>query len=296
MSLDPPARLSAPNSLAEAYADRCNELSIGLRASMHGVDDIAYGSDPAQRLDVFSPDIQDNRAAVRHPVLIFLHGGGFTHGGKEWCSFMAPAVIAVPAVLVTISYRLMPAADYSDQLLDCIRAIGWVRANIAAYGGDPDIIFLGGHSAGGAIAAGVCLKTRLLASQNIPCEAIAGAVCLSTSFNRLAITGTPGADYELPSGPLPIDGKAPLAAVDGAKLPFFIGWGGAERQRERVERSSMAMISGLRDRGCAVEWLFLADADHFQTHLAFADPQHSWSRRLGIWIREVAFSRGTRTE
>ena len=79
-----------------------------------------------------------------------------------------------------------------------------------------------------------------------------------------------------------------VGRVAHARGRFFLGWGGRERQRERVERSSMAMISALRDRGVPADWVFLADADHFETHLAFADRDHAWSRALRTWLEGPA--------
>lgn len=280
MSFDTLVPQSPINPQADSYGRRCLELSRAVAAERQVVFGVAYGPEEAQRLDLFLPAEMAAGAAL--PVLVFFHGGGFTHGYKEWCGFMAPAL--GDAILVSADYGLMPGAPYPEPFLDAVQALAWVRANIGAYGGDRSRIYVGGHSAGGAIAAALALRHEWLAAAGLPKDAVRGAVCISTSFNRLAISGTPGGSYELPPGPLPIDPEAPLAHVEAAACPFFIAWGGRERQRARIERSSMKMISALQDRDCPVEWHFAPGEDHFDTHLLFANADHGWSRALRRWI------------
>jgi acetyl esterase/lipase len=110
--------------------------------------DLAYG--PAQRnlLDVFAP-----RGASGLPVLVFVHGGGFTGGNKSTPG--SPFYDNVPLwaarcglVGVNITYRLAPQAAWPAGPEDVGTAIRYLRAHIAQYGGDPDRIVLFGHSAG----------------------------------------------------------------------------------------------------------------------------------------------------
>jgi arylformamidase len=268
------------NPLAERYAKRCLELGRLTNSRRACVLDIPYGDEPRQRLDLYRPDV----AQARLPVLIFFHGGGFADGAKEWGGFMAEAVIDTPAIFISAGYRLTPAAELREIVADAAAVVSWTSDNVAAYGGSPEGIFVGGHSAGGAIAATIAVRRQLLLEAGVAEHSIKGAVCLSTSFHSYAVAGTKAAAYTLPSGPLQVSDGAPLALVDGARPPFLIAWGGGERQVERVERSSMAMIGALRDRNVEVEWLFLPEADHFDTHLAFANPDHPWARSLRGWL------------
>src|SRR5690606_20570617 len=110
--------------------------------------DVAYGDDPLQVLDLYVP-----RAAADkpRPVLLFVHGGGFT-GGDKHGPFYPDNVTAWAAshgmVGVNINYRLAPANPWPAGASDLAAAIAWTRANIAKHGGDPDRIILWGHSAG----------------------------------------------------------------------------------------------------------------------------------------------------
>ncbi|MFN8061351.1 MAG: alpha/beta hydrolase [Vicinamibacterales bacterium] len=281
MGFDDLAPQGPMNPDADRYGRTCLDLSRRVAATMPCRLDVQYGPAPEHRLDIYAPG-----TTPAAPVLVFVHGGGFTHGYKEWCGFMAPAVS--PSVLVAVRYRLQPSVVHPTSALDVAAALAWTKTHIAEYGGDPRRIHVGGHSAGGAIAASLAVNPDWLAALGLGADAIGGTVCLSTTFHAFAVTATGAAGYTLPPGPLPVDAESPLGRVAHARGRFFLGWGGRERQRERVERSSMAMISALRDRGVPADWVFLADADHFETHLAFADRDHAWSRALRTWLEGPA--------
>ena len=84
--------------LGAAYQQKILALGRGLRGQSH-----AYGPGPNQTLEVFPS------ASPSDTVLVFLHGGGWTNGYKEWMYFMAPALQAAGIHFVSASYRLAPA-------------------------------------------------------------------------------------------------------------------------------------------------------------------------------------------
>ncbi len=88
------------------------------------------------------------------PVLVYLHGGGWVMGDKREQGLPMMHELARRGwVCVTVNYRLSPKATWPDHIVDCKRALAWVRGHIAEYGGDPDFIALSGGSAGGHLAA-----------------------------------------------------------------------------------------------------------------------------------------------
>jgi acetyl esterase/lipase len=99
-----------------------------------------------QTLDVFAPKGVKNR-----PVLIFVHGGAWFFGDKNFFGIhraIGPFLARNGVVTVVINYRLSPHVKHPEHVKDVARAFAWVRRHIADYGGDPDRIFLCGHSAG----------------------------------------------------------------------------------------------------------------------------------------------------
>lgn len=267
------ARFTSPE--VEAYDAACMALRDFYVAGGQCETGIAYGPDAAHRLDVYRPA---GAGTGPLPVVLAFHGGGFTQGDQSWNAAFAPTLLAAPAILVAATYRRMQALDDRAPFEDGQRALAWVRAHITDHGGDPARIFLAGHSAGGALATTVALDA----------PGVAGVIAISTSFNRFAMTGTPGGGYDLPEGALPLTADAPLARLEtvAAVPPFFIAWGEKEKQRARVERSSLAFAGRLAERGAPVTVAIDPAADHFGTHLAFADPDHRWSALLAAWIAD----------
>jgi acetyl esterase/lipase len=104
------------------------------------------------RLDLHLPAAA--RAGDRRPVLLQIHGGGWIIGDKrEQGRPLMTHLAARGWVCVASNYRLSPAATMPDQIVDVKRAIAWIRANIADYGGDPDFICMTGGSAGGHLSS-----------------------------------------------------------------------------------------------------------------------------------------------
>jgi acetyl esterase/lipase len=101
-------------------------------------------------LDIYRP-----RGGVQNaPVLIQIHGGGWTIGNKEQQGLLIMNRMAARGwVGVSVNYRLAPKHRWPAQIVDVKRAIAWVRENIAEYGGNPDYIVLTGGSAGGHLTA-----------------------------------------------------------------------------------------------------------------------------------------------
>ncbi len=121
------------------------------------VRNIDYAGDGtrAHRLDVIRRRIDPPTGA---PVLVYIHGGAWVIGDKREQGLPLLHELARRGwVTVTINYRLSPRATWPDHLVDCKRALAWVRAHIADYGGDPGFIAVSGGSAGGHLCSMVAL-------------------------------------------------------------------------------------------------------------------------------------------
>ena len=122
------------------------------------------GFDPTRHLlDVYSPR---RASATKRPVVVFIHGGSWNSGNKNLYSFIGRRLAkagqeAGAVVAVVINYRLAPAVEVPAMADDCARAVLWTKQHIADYGGDPDRIFVMGHSAGGGLAALLATDDRL---------------------------------------------------------------------------------------------------------------------------------------
>jgi len=134
------AALPAPGSLAYDQ-----QASPG--ATLFGLSSAAYGRDPNENLDVVEP--AGAVAGNARPVVVLVHGGGWTGGSR---AEMVPEVDSVTSagwVAVNVDYPLAPSTTIPGQLAAVAAAVAWVRTHAAALGVDPRRVALWGSSAGG---------------------------------------------------------------------------------------------------------------------------------------------------
>ena len=144
---------------------------------------VAYGEGARRTLDVYRPR---NGAAL--PVVVFFYGGSWQTGNKNLYRFVGAALARLGYVVVIPDYRLYPEVRYPQFLEDGARAVRWAKDNAARFGGDPDKIFLMGHSAGAYIAAMLALDPRWLDAVGLsPDRDIAGLIGISGPYDFLPL-------------------------------------------------------------------------------------------------------------
>ena len=144
---------------------------------------IAYAERSRHRLDVCRP-----RNAVGAPVIIFFYGGAWQSGYKDLYRYVAKALARRGYVAVVPDYRIYPEVSYPDFLDDGAFVVRWVKGNIARFGGDPDKLFLKGHSAGAHIAAMLSIDGRWLGKVGLnPRHDIAGLIGLAGPYDLMPL-------------------------------------------------------------------------------------------------------------
>lgn len=138
--------ISAPSVIAQR--DWLKPFSFK-RAGVERIANIAYGSHPRQRLDIYRPAGFSEDRKIQWPVLLHVHGGGWISGSKRQQAQPLINYLTVNGWLcVDINYRLAPKHRFPDCLVDVKAAIAWTKKHIHEYGGDPEFIALTGGSAG----------------------------------------------------------------------------------------------------------------------------------------------------
>jgi acetyl esterase/lipase len=115
-----------------------------------------------QTLDVYAPADGKN-----HPVVIWIHGGGWHSGDKKDVSSKPQAFVDRGFVFVSINYRLWPSVTIQQIAADVAKAIRWTHDHARDYGGDPKTLLIMGHSAGAQLAALVCTDERYLKAEEL---------------------------------------------------------------------------------------------------------------------------------
>ncbi|WP_050625757.1 alpha/beta hydrolase [Bradyrhizobium viridifuturi] len=237
--VDPPktAALYAPLQQKEPYQ--------GVKVER----DLKYGPADRHLLDVFTPDT----AAPPRPVLIYIHGGGFTAGSKRnpgspfYDNIMLWAAKS-GFVGVNATYRLAPAFPWPAGAEDVGAVVQWVSENIAPRGGDPSRIFLMGQSAGAVHVASYVSRAEF---HKVKGSGLAGAIMVSGIYD---LTASPAGDAELAyygSDPSRYAERSSLQGLLASPIPFLITAAELDPPRFVEQFELLKQASCKRPSGCA---------------------------------------------
>jgi acetyl esterase/lipase len=144
---------------------------------------ISYAERSRHRLDVCRP-----RGVAAAPVIVFFYGGAWQSGYKELYRYVAKALARRGYVAVVPDYRIYPEVCYPEFLDDGALVVRWVKDNIARFGGDPNKLFLKGHSAGAHIAAMLSIDARWLGKVGLdPRRDITGLIGIAGPYDLMPL-------------------------------------------------------------------------------------------------------------
>lgn len=272
--------------------------------------DIGYRDGGSRgRLDIYRPEgVEDLTGA---PVLIQVHGGGWTIGDKAQQGLLLMNRMAARGwVCVAINYRLAPKNPFPAQIVDVKKAIAWVRDNIAEYGGDPSYLVITGGSAGGHLAALAALTPEVKDYQPGFEDAdtrVSACVPFYGVYDLAGITGDRSAiemrDMFLAPRVFKTDPKADLAPFElaspithvTADAPDFFVIHGAHDGLVSV-RQARAFVERLREVSTAVvTYLELPNTQHAFEVFSSIRSQHI-IRAVERWLEWHRANRRTATE
>lgn len=259
--------------------------------------DVDYVGDgiPEHRLDVLRPT-EAADAAAPLPVYVYFHGGGWTSGDKapltRYCASQALAGHEHGGmVVVNVNYRRAPRFQMEHMLHDANAALVWVREHVAALGGDPGRIVLGGDSAGGQISALLAaamgrpeLAEHYSIDPAVSAPSIRGVVqhcsvsdfsvifekgfVLGLGFVRMLLPGR-GRGQHLERAARFL---SPIEWIDRNYPPVLV----TTSRRDYLYRANLNFIAALRGHGVPVESL----VDDTAAHTWQQDSRHPASREV----------------
>ena len=173
-------------------------------------------------LDLYYPEGKEG-----YPTVIWFHGGGLTAGNK----FIPKELIEQGMAVVAVNYRLYPKIKAPVYIEDAAAAVAWVFNHIEEFGGDPDMLFISGHSAGGYLASMVGLDQRWLKKHDINANHIAGLIPFSGhTITHFTVRKERGIEGTQPV----VDDLAPLYHVRKDAPPLLLITG--DREMEMMGR------------------------------------------------------------
>ncbi|MBY0508901.1 MAG: alpha/beta hydrolase [Rhodospirillaceae bacterium] len=144
------------------------------------VADQAFGSTPAQKVDVLIP--KDLTAGERRPVVLFFYGGSWKSGSRAEYRFAGEALTSKGFVAVIADYRHFPEVKFPTFQADAALALRWTVDHIAEYNGNPDAIFVMGHSAGAHMGALLAVDGAYTRAAGVKDGAIKGFIGLAGPY------------------------------------------------------------------------------------------------------------------
>jgi len=227
--------------------------------------DIAYGSGPRNRMDLYAPATSAAEAGAEtlqtsprgRPVLVFFYGGAFRAGRRSEYRFIGEALATLGMIVAVPDYRIYPEARFPDFLHDAASAVAKLRGIAPRHGGDPENLFLAGHSAGAYIAVMLAANARYLRAHGGDVSWIKGVVALSgryhesTLHDRIAET--------IFRGPAR-DETQPAKFIETVAPPMLLAAGA--REAEDVLNAKRKLAEHLRARGSEVEEVIYPGIGH----------------------------------
>lgn len=240
--------------------------------------DIAYGSDPLQKLDV----IWDGKTTGNRPILVFVHGGGFTGGDKH-----TPGQFTYDNVMtwanqqgmigVEINYRLAPKNQYPDAAYDTRDALAYVAKNARQWGGDPNRIFLWGHSAGASLVGIYVSHAEFHYKSG---GGIIGAVMTSGGYEA-----RPSAFFG--NDPAKVKAASSVDGLKATKIPLFFTRAEWDPETPQIAQGEM-IHKVLTEAGHEHMFHVMATHNHMSQVYSVGTSEHQLTDLLAPWLKQLA--------
>jgi acetyl esterase/lipase len=271
--------------------------------AMRGTRGITYRPSPEGKLDVWQPLCTGDH----RPVVVWLYGGYWEKGQRAKYRPLAFPFTSAGCVVVIPDYRLYPGVPFPTFIDDAAAAVGWAHRHAAEFGGDPDRIFLAGHSAGGYVAAMLNLDERYLARQGVPRGVVRGAICLAAPTQFSSNNEDPYVSQAFSKYVSRWSQTQPTTFVDGDEPPMLLIQGDADQLV--TPGSNRYLASVIRAKGGRAVAVSYPEMSHYELLFSMAWPLwgtadvRDWCLRFmrenGAWGdagRDATHGRSTRIE
>lgn len=252
----------APN--LEQIVRRCAVNSEGVRARLGAPQRHAYGPTAIEALDIYTA----RRANA--PINIFIHGGAWRTGLARDFSFAAELFVRAGAHLVLPDHVWVQDAGGNLMVLaeQVRRAVAWVHRNAASFGGDPNRIYVSGHSSGAHLAA-VLLTTDWPNDAGLPADVIKGGLCCSAPFDLRPVRLSARSRYVTFTDEIE-QALSPPRHIDKLRAPVVVAHGTLETPE--FQRQARDFAAGLRAAGKPAQLLVGEAYNHFEILETLANP------------------------
>jgi len=240
----------------EQLVKRYATQSDAARARLGAPQRFAYGVTAVEGLDIYAT----KRANA--PINVFIHGGAWRAGFAKNYAFAAELFVRGGAHLVIPDFvavqdvggSLMPMADQVR------RAVAWVYRNARSFGGDPDRLYVSGHSSG-AHLAGVVLTTDWARDFNLPVDLVKGGLCSSGMYDLKAVRLSARSNYVKFTDEME-QALSSQRHLDRLSAPIVVSYGTLESPE--FQRQARDFAAAVTAAGKPVKLVVGEDYNHFE--------------------------------
>jgi arylformamidase len=244
--------------------------------------DISFGPSPEETLDIYLPETPEaisGGAPGGAPVNVFLHGGYWFSRHKNDFRFLARGLVPSGAILVIVNYALVPQVNLDELVRQCRAAVAWTFENAETFGGDPNKIFVSGHSAGGHLTAMMMAIDWPAVGDGLPAGLVKGGCAISGIYDlepiRLVFL-----QETLGFTPEQVERNSPLTLKPATPAPLIVAVGADESEEFLRQGETFAAAWGQGDGGPACSLMVLPGLNHFTILGHFADPESDLTKAV----------------
>src|SRR6185369_3974861 len=221
-----------------------------------------YGRSEMQVLDIFAP-----AGASGVPVLVYLHGGAWLRGSRLDLAYPAPALTGRGAALVVPEFDNVSVVRLPAMIEQCRDAVDWTVRNAASFGGDPDRVYLAGHSSGAHLASCVLLGNTV----------VEGALVISGMYDLHAPLLSARSKY-VTITPQELDAASAMRHLGRIRCPVAVAWSVGDSPEFR--RQAQVFAAALAGMGRLASRTEVFSPNHFEEPRQLGDPDSALSRVL----------------
>jgi arylformamidase len=256
----------------QSFLDRWSSSSERARANLDCRIAVPFGGGPAATVDVFA-GAKEGPA----PIHLFIHGGYWTKLSKNEFSFVAHGLVPHGAVVVVMDYALIPTVTM-DQLVDQCRAcLAWVWKHASGLGGDPERVFVSGHSAGGHLVAMLLATDWRAFDSALPPNPIRGATGISGLYDLEPIQLS-YLNEELGLSATSAVANSPAKLARASECPLLLPVGALEGPE--YLRQSKSLVGAWATANDSPELQVIPGHHHFSIVTELDDPTSRLSRAV----------------
>ncbi len=225
---------------------------------------VAYGPTEIEKLDIY----QSNRPNA--PINVFIHGGAWRGGYAKDSAYMAEMYLGAGAHLVIPDFVwVQDAAGSLMTMADQVRrAVAWVYKNATSFGGDPNRLYISGHSSGGHLG-GVVVITDWRQDFDLPADIIKGALLISGMYDLKPVRLSKRSKY-VNFDDVTEETLSAQRHIDMINMPLIIAHGTLESPE--FQRQSRDFAAAMKAAGKPVEFIVGEGFNHFEMQETMGNP------------------------